>query len=113
MFKPGCVSASATIKMLVSLPAGKLCGTPLFIREPVCAKLASPLKALLLTMNCCSEPCPVRFLLTMVLKLNPKSTPVVPVAFTATVVIDCGTVVAVVNNPKLAAPSAASSFVGV
>ena len=74
--RPGWACPSEIMKMLVSLPAGSASAAPRLVRDPLCASAASPPSALLLRRNCRSDPCPASFVLTIVSKLKPKSTPV-------------------------------------
>ena len=89
------------MKIALSIPAVR----------PDCASPALE-RALALVRNCRSDPCPVSFVLTIVSKLKPKSTPVMLEEPTVTVVIDCAVVVPVVSAASVVLPLPASAFDG-
>ena len=93
--------------MLVSLPAGRPTLVPVpSTREPLWARVPSPPRALLLRMNCRSEPWPALLVFTTTSKLKPKSTLLMAVGVGATVTLamDSGVVVPVVRSPRLWVP---------
>ena len=87
--------AAGIMKMLVSVPAV----------SPSCSRFVLS-SALLFSMNSRSEPWPLSFVLTMVLKLKPKSTPTFASAPTTLAgATDCAVIEARLRAPALAGPS--------
>ena len=84
-------SARST-KRLVSNPAGR----------PLWASVDWSVNAFAFSMNCRSEPCPASLVLTIVEKLNPKSTFGTAPPVTVTAVTDCAAVVAVASEASVA-----------